>query len=486
MKGDSLATVLRLITGQIDGTYLVRRDYIEITTGTRAVAEKVIRVYPVADLVTPIPNGINPSSVQNQLSVFGTSPGIGLNLGGPQALGALGVGLGQALGLGGVGLGGLGLGGLGLGGIGLAGGLGGLGGLGLGGGGLGGGGLGGIGGGLGFGAGGGAVNLGVGGGQLGFGGGQLGQFGNLGGQFGIQGGDQSAILVTLIRQVVGTYKEWQAPGPFQGIQALQLRAGVNPADNEEEGEKDPIALLNALGYYPPARALVVKGTSRIHTNVGGGVISRAGPAGQGRLDDARHDDNKLVIEPKRIREQRKELAAAQEPRDDKDKGKNKKPTLPFQDRSPAELAKLDPTKIWQEALENGAVTDPGLIIACADFLAQAKLFDHLAEFLKADLRLGIVVRPWVYESLALALESSNGSPDEIERVRLSAVDLEPQGAQSYVQAAKDMVNLKRYDRAVAFCRQAALLEPNVPYPYEEALVVAELAKDPSAMEWAGR
>src|SRR5262249_61459357 len=84
---------------------------------------------------------------------------------------------------------------------------------------------GGFGGGLGFqGA---PQNLGFGGGALGFGGGQLGQFGNLGGQFGIQGGDQSAILVELVRQVVGNPKEWQAPGLFQRPLGQQPGA-INP------------------------------------------------------------------------------------------------------------------------------------------------------------------------------------------------------------------------------------------------------------------
>jgi len=43
---------------------------------------------------------------------------------------------------------------------------------------------------------------------------------------------------------------------------------------------------------------------------------------------------------------------------------------------------------------------------------------------------------------------------------------------------------KRYDRAMAFCRQAALLEPNAPYAYDQALTYAELAQDVPAMEWA--
>jgi hypothetical protein len=38
---------------------------------------------------------------------------------------------------------------------------------------------------------------------------------------------------------------------------------------KEEGERNPAELLNSVGYYPPARALVEKGSSRTHTNFGG-------------------------------------------------------------------------------------------------------------------------------------------------------------------------------------------------------------------------
>src|SRR5262249_2295749 len=99
-------------------------------------------------------------------------------------------------------------------------------------------------------------------------------------------------------------------------------------------------------------------------------------------------------------------------------------------------------------------------------------------------RQGIVVRPWVYDALALGLDAI-GSPDEAEQARLSAIDLQPKDAASFVQAAKGLGDQQRqYDRAVALCRQAATLEPNASYPYEEALVYAELAQDPSGMKWA--
>src|SRR4029077_7668905 len=139
----SLATVLRAVLAQVNATMLIRRDYIEVTTPIRQAAEKTIRVYPVADLVIPIPNGINQQavnqSIQNsilglQFGALAANPLLGLGGLGGGALGLGGVGLG--LGLGGLGLGGLGAGGLGA--------LGGLGGGGLGGGGLGAGALGGF------------------------------------------------------------------------------------------------------------------------------------------------------------------------------------------------------------------------------------------------------------------------------------------------------------------------------------------------------
>jgi len=47
-----------------------------------------------------------------------------------------------------------------------------------------------------------------------------------------------------------------------------------------------------------------------------------------------------------------------------------------------------------------------------------------------------------------------------------------------------MADQKRYDRAVAFCRQAAALQPNLSTPLTEALQFAEMAEDVSGMQWA--
>src|SRR5262249_34051453 len=111
-------------------------------------------------------------------------------------------------------------------------------------------------------------------------------------------------------------------------------------------------------------------------------------------------------------------------------------------------------------------------------------FKHAAEFLKANLRQGIVVRPWVFEALAVALEASGGDPEEIRRARLSGIALDPNDAQGFMSAARAMADRGQFDRAISFCRQAAQLEPNDYHPYEVALAYAESAKDATSMEWA--
>jgi tetratricopeptide (TPR) repeat protein len=484
----SLGTILRKILSRLvvnsGATFLIRRDTIEITTGLFATAEKALRVYPAGDLVLPIPNSVNVNAVNQSATLFGFAGAVGVQvgvqLGAANAFGIAGAGLG-ALGVaGGLGAVGVQLGGVQLGALGVQ-----LGALGVQ---LGGvqlgalgvqvgavqigapGGIGGIGG-NGVQLGGqfqgnfqGAANLGVGGGAAGLGGGQLGQFGNLGGQFGLQGGDQSRILITLIRQVVGRPADWGiAFDPVTGRPLNQLDDGDATITNGEN---------NQVAYYPPALALVVKGTSRIQTRTFSPIQPTGADKGQVDARPVDRAGDRMVrigadADGKR-RAGKVDVA-----------GNGDRAVATAKAKEPP----LDPRTMWENALARG-VSDPGLIIATADFLAQNRRFDHVAEFLKADLRQGIVVKPWVYQSLAIALRASGGSAEEIERAETASLELEPADAQSYLSASRAMAKDKRFDRAVAFCRQASLLEPNAPNAYAEALMYAEQAQDSKAMEWA--
>ena len=55
-----MSTALRLILAQVGkgkATYLIRREFVEITTNDRYIQDKVLRVYPVGDLAMPISSG---------------------------------------------------------------------------------------------------------------------------------------------------------------------------------------------------------------------------------------------------------------------------------------------------------------------------------------------------------------------------------------------------------------------------------------------
>jgi hypothetical protein len=417
----TLATQLKKILARIPvpsgATYVIRRDVIEITTTKFQLADKVVRVYPVADLVIPIPNAFNASGIIGAATILGTNVGnvvgnpIGNPIGNPvgnpigNPIGnpvgnpvgnPIGNPIGNPVGnpIGNP-----------------------------------------VGNPIGF------QNRGQNQGVVGQ---QIGQFGNLGGQFGIQGGDQSQILVTLIRQVVGRPKDW-AP-QFDPVTGQP----INPLD-DTAGEAGLERDNNNLGYYPPALALVVKAPSRIHSRVSSVVLTTVG-------DGDGAPDGKGAVGGGRGR------------RGSRDKLKKKGPPP-------------DPRTIWKNALARG-VDQPGLIIATADFLALNNKWDHATEFLKANLRQGVVIKPWVFQSLAVSMRESGASAEEIERAEVSAADIEPLDWHGYLQAARALSQDGHHARGIAFCRQAAALAPGLPHPYADAVGYAELAGDVKAMEWA--
>jgi hypothetical protein len=460
LPGVTLSTVLRLVLSQIGGTYLVRRDYVEVTTAKEAIKEKTVRAYEVADLVIPIPSSINQLGLSQNLNV----------LGGAFSFGAAGSPFTQFTGIGGGGFGALGVGGFGA--LGLGGGLGALGAggaLGLGGGAagmVGGGGLVGL---MGFGGQG--NNLGFGGGVGGFGGGQLGQFGNLGGQFGLQGGDQSALLINLITDVIAR-GEWARVPTY--IQQQLGQAGMG--DMGDDTPVIPQSELNSLGYYPPARALVVRATSRVHTRLGGGLLNpRAGGAGNMGMAPGQGRDGMLAF------------GGPKPKADDNNKGEGGAKLDPKREWEKGEPARKVTAKDWQAAFAKENIKDKaGWVIAIAHLLGEVKEWGQAAEVLKTNLRQGFVNDAWVFEALAIALQESNAAPDEVERAKLSCIDLDPKDPQAYLRAAHAMADLGQPERALSFCRQASALQPDLADPYSTALVYLEKSKtvDTDAAQWA--
>jgi len=434
MPGVSLSTLLSYALSQVNATYIIRRDYIEITTKKAAGYEKTVKAYPVADLVIPIPNAVDPASLNQNLQLLGSS----LSANGQAIFGAAGGGLnfGNFGVFGGAGFVPGGIGG-GFGQLGAAGGgqqafLGGNAGQ--------------QGGALGFAGGNNQTNLGIGGGVLGFGGGQQGQFGNLGGQFGIQGGDTSNILIQLIQDTIAP-KEWNTRA------ALYLQQ--NTLEPEQDGPPLDISLLNSLGYYQPARALVVRASGKVHSRIGE-FSSPTAPMGAANNPDRGGDV--IVFGPKKNKDA---PAVASAPA-------NKPEPAKKPDVEVVKNPDRDPKKVWQDHMAQGHFK-PRQVIATVEVLSCCHKFDEVVELLKADLRHGVLTHACVYDALATALEGSGASIEEVERVRLSKIDLDPENADNFIDVARSLADMGRHDRALEYCKRASALELNSVEPYRQAL-----------------
>ncbi len=430
-----LSNLLRIITeehitGGTGATFLIRDDHIEITTQTAALAEKVTRIYPIADLVFPVQSAVNPAQVQQQATLLGFGGSYGLQ---GQAMMSM---------------------------MGMGGGMGGLGGMagmaGMGGGGMmgmGGGGMGGMGGGM-QGMGGGMMGMGAGGGMQGGGMG--------GGALGFQGGPDYQSLIYTIRYMVGSTKDWSYQPPMPGMMPTDPTGSMFSQTNP--GSPDGTFSENggALGPYPPTFALIVRNTSRTHTG-------RFTPPFTFNAAN-NPNPNAMVAKPG----EKPAIVA------------NNKPGNAQQAVAQVTTNKGgmgDPRTVWQEALEQGQA-NPALIMATAHWLGVNGHWEHAAEFLKANIRTGIVIKPWVYEALTVALRESGASPEEIEKAEVAVADLEPLDSKGFVRAAKGMASSKNYDRALAFARQASILDPINSQPLVDTLAYAELANKPELLSWA--
>ncbi len=69
LRGLKLGNFLDIVLQSMNATFIVRPDYIEITTFQRRLEEKVTRVFPVADLAIPIPQSVNQQSLQQNLQI---------------------------------------------------------------------------------------------------------------------------------------------------------------------------------------------------------------------------------------------------------------------------------------------------------------------------------------------------------------------------------------------------------------------------------
>ncbi|NDC64292.1 MAG: hypothetical protein EBZ59_09995, partial [Planctomycetia bacterium] len=118
----------------------------------------------------------------------------------------------------------------------------------------------------------------------------------------------------------------------------------------------------------------------------------------------------------------------------------------------------------------------------ASDLGKSGDYGRAADVISAAIAAGRA-EPWMYESLALALEAAGRPREEIERVLLSSADF----AGSPVELLQLATYLARFDfdrHALRMCRRVARLDPASREAYALALTLAAKADDASALRWA--
>ncbi|MCS5616620.1 MAG: hypothetical protein NZ658_01360, partial [Pirellulales bacterium] len=109
-------------------------------------------------------------------------------------------------------------------------------------------------------------------------------------------------------------------------------------------------------------------------------------------------------------------------------------------------------------------------------------FPRAAELISAAISAGHV-EPWMYESLAVALEAAGRPQAEIDRVLLSAAD--------FATSSTDLLQLAQYlgrfgsDRqALRICRRVIIGDPDNREAYALAMTIAARTDDVAALRWA--
>jgi len=142
----------------------------------------------------------------------------------------------------------------------------------------------------------------------------------------------------------------------------------------------------------------------------------------------------------------------------------------------------DAAVAWNDHFASHQDETPEIIRATARRLMSHKEFDSVAAMLDAALRHGYA-QPWMYEGITLAMQAAGRSPQEVERVLMSAVDFSENNLDlMYVAAYLSRSGLE--NRALEIYRRVALDAPTRSEPFMLGLKTAQKINDMEAMQWA--
>ena len=121
------------------------------------------------------------------------------------------------------------------------------------------------------------------------------------------------------------------------------------------------------------------------------------------------------------------------------------------------------------------------IRATAAVLGRTDRFELAANLLSATISTGHA-EPWMYESLALALEGAGRPRVEVERALLSAADLASTPI-DLLSLASYLARLGSKKQSLAICKQVAILEPDCREAYALGFKLAAELDEPDSLRW---
>ena len=121
------------------------------------------------------------------------------------------------------------------------------------------------------------------------------------------------------------------------------------------------------------------------------------------------------------------------------------------------------------------------IRATAAVLGRTNRFEQASKLLSAAIATGHI-QPWMYESLALALEGAGRPRAEVERALLSAADLASTPI-DLLALASYLDRLGSKKQSLRICREVAILEPDCQEAYALGFKLAAELDEPDSLLW---
>jgi hypothetical protein len=160
------------------------------------------------------------------------------------------------------------------------------------------------------------------------------------------------------------------------------------------------------------------------------------------------------------------------------------PATPAPQAKPIELKianGVSPEAAWDRYLAKHEES-PAAILETANQLMKQQKYSQVIALIQAALRHN-QPQYWMYEALGLAMQADGRSPEEVERVLMSAVD--------FAQSPADLMSVGIYldksgfkQRALALYQQVSQIAPLQPEPYVFGLRAAKAVDDVAGIQWA--